>query len=261
MSVVPKPVLRHLDPRARFGLRVTLFAVALVLVAVPFSYLLFEVIRDGPFTRFDESAANELHARVVPHPELVELLHGISWLGKPLLLGICIALGAIFVYRRGRQRLALFLAITAIGGGLVDSAVKILVNRPRPIVETPLAHAFGKSFPSGHAMSSTVTYGALLLVFLPVVPKRWKPVAYGFVTLLVGSISASRLLLGVHFVSDVLGGIVLGLAWLAGCAATFNIWREERGRPKTHVSTEGLEPEAEHDLPAAEDRTDEPSPV
>ena len=261
MAVLPKSVVRRLDPEARFGLRLTLFGVALVLVAVPFSYLLFEVIRDGPFTRFDETTANDLHARVVPHPELVELLHGISWLGKPLLLGVCIALGAVFVYRRGRQRLALFLAVTAIGGGLVDSAVKILVNRPRPVVETPLAHAFGKSFPSGHAMSSTVTYGALLLVFLPVVPRRWRPVAYAFVVLLVGSICMSRLLLGVHFVSDVVGGLVLGLAWLAGSAATFNIWRVERGRPKTDVATKGLEPEAANDLTASADRTDEPSSV
>jgi undecaprenyl-diphosphatase len=259
--VLPKPLLRRLDPAARFGLRLTLFGLALVLVAVPFSYLLFEVIRKGPFTRFDESTANRLHEHVVGHPQLIHFLNGISLLGKPLLLGIFIAGGAIFAYRRGRQRLALFLAVTAIGGGLVDSAVKILVNRPRPELDSPIAHAFGKSFPSGHAMSSTVTYGALLLVFLPAVPRRWRPVAYAVVITLVGSICISRLLLGVHFVSDVLGGLVLGLAWVAGSAAMFNIWREERGRPKADVATKGLEPEAGHDLTVAADRTDEPSSV
>jgi undecaprenyl-diphosphatase len=261
MAVLPRSILRRLDPEARFGLRLTLFGLALVLVAVPFSYLLFEVIRSGPFTEFDETTANDLHEHVVGHPELIHALHGISLLGKPLLLGVCIALGAVFAYRRGRQRLALFLAVTAIGGGLVDSAVKILVNRPRPVLESPIASAFGKSFPSGHAMSSTVTYGALLLVFLPAVPRRWRPVAYGFVVLLVGAICTSRLLLGVHFVSDVLGGLLLGLAWLAGSAAMFNIWREERGRPKAHVATKGLEPEAGHDLTVPADRTDEPSTV
>ena len=259
--MLPPSVMRRLDPEARFGLRLTLFGIALVLVAVPFSYLMFEVIRNGPFTRFDESAATNLHARVVPHPGLVHVLNGVSWLGKPLLLGVCIAVGAIFVYRHGRQRLALFLAVTAIGGGLVDSAVKIFVNRPRPVLESPLAHAFGKSFPSGHAMSSTVTYGALLLVFLPAVPRRWRPLAYAFVVLLVGSICVSRLLLGVHFVSDVLGGLVLGLAWLAGSAAAFNIWRGERGQGKAHVATAGLEPEAAHDLTVPADREDEPSSV
>jgi undecaprenyl-diphosphatase len=262
MAVLPQAVMRRLDPEARFGLRLTLFGIALVLVAVPFSYLLFEVIREGPFTEFDETTANDLHRLVIPHPELIDGLHGVSLLGKPLLLGICIAIGAVFTYRRGRRRLALFLAFTAIGGGLVDSAVKILVDRPRPIVETPLAHAFGKSFPSGHAMSSTVTYGALLLVFLPAIPKRWRWVAWIGTTALVLAIGMSRLLLGVHFVSDVLGGHVLGLAWLAGSAAMFNIWRTERGRPKVpHVSTKGLEPEAGHDLTVPADRTEEPSRV
>jgi membrane-associated phospholipid phosphatase len=248
MHVVPRPWLRRLDPERRFELRIVLFAIALILVAVPFSYLLFEVIREGPFTRFDETTANDLHRRVVGNDELITALHGISLLGKPLLLGICIAAGAIFAYVRGRRRLALFLVLTSIGGGLVDSAVKIAVNRPRPVVEEPLAHAFGKSFPSGHAMSSTVTYGALVLVFLPMIPRAWRWVVVGVTGLLVLAIGASRLLLGVHFVSDVLGGYALGLAWLCGCAALFNIWRVEEGKPKAEVVHEGLEPEAESDL-------------
>ena len=248
MHVVPRSWLRRLDPERRFELRLVLFAIALVLVAVPFSYLLFEVVRGGPFTRFDETTANDLHRLVIGNDSAISALHGISFLGKPLLLGACIAAGAIFAYVRGRQRLALFLVVTAIGGGLVDSAVKIIVNRPRPIVEQPLAHAFGKSFPSGHAMSSTVTYGALLLVFLPIVPRAWRWVAITFTMLLVLAIGASRLLLGVHFVSDVRGGYALGLAWLCGCAGLFNLWREERGAPKADVAHEGLEPEAEADL-------------
>lgn len=251
MPVLPKVVLDRLQPEARFGLRLTLFGVALVLVAVPFSYLLFEVIREGPFTRFDETTANDLNRLVTGNRWMIDGLKGISLLGKPLLLGLCIAAGAIYAYRRGRQRLSLFLAFTAIGGGLVDSAVKIAVNRPRPVVEEPLAHAFGKSFPSGHAMSSTVTYGALLLAFLPIVPKRWRWLAWAATTTLVGAISLSRLFLGVHFVSDVVGGVVLGLAWLFGSAAMFEIWRTEAGVPKSHPASEGLEPEAAEDLSTA----------
>lgn len=251
MHVVPRTWLRRLGPEQRFELRVVLFAVALVLVAVPFSYLLFEVIREGPFTRFDETTANDLHRAVIGNDELISFSRGISLLGKPLLLGICIAAGSIFAYQRGRSRLALFLVITAIGGGLVDSAVKIAVNRPRPIVEEPLAHAFGKSFPSGHAMSSVVTYGALLIVFLPIVPRAWRWLAITLTTLLLLGIGLSRLVLGVHFVSDVLGGWVLGAAWLCGCAALFNIWRSEEGKPKAEIVHEGLEPEAERDLTVA----------
>ena len=126
--------------------------------------------------------------------------------------------------------------------------MKVAVNRPRPSVLDPIISAHGKSFPSGHAMSSTVVYGALLLVFLPMVPRRWRPAAIGGTVLLVALIGFSRLGLGVHYLSDVLGGYVLGLAWLAVSTAAFSIWRAQRGKPPVHV-TEGLAPEAAADLP------------
>ena len=80
-------------------------------------------------------------------------------------------------------------------------------------------------------------------MFLPVLPRRWRPVALGAVVLLVLSIGMSRLFLGVHFVSDVVGGFVLGLAWLAASTAAFSIWRTEMGKKPVDV-TQGVEPEA-----------------
>jgi undecaprenyl-diphosphatase len=136
-----------------------------------------------------------------------------------------------------------YLVVTSVVGGLIDTAVKILVDRPRPVVDHPIATALGKSFPSGHAMSSTVTYGALALVFLPLLPRRSRPWALGGVVLLVLAIGTSRLFLGVHFVSDVVGGFILGLAWLSASTAAFSIWRTEEGKQPVEV-TEGLEPEA-----------------
>jgi undecaprenyl-diphosphatase len=96
-------------------------------------------------------------------------------------------------------------------------------------------------------MSSTVVYGALLLVFLPLVARRLRPALIAAVALLVGAIGFSRLALGVHYISDVLGGYVLGLAWLAASVAAFSTWRVERGRPPVDA-LEGLEPEVAADL-------------
>ena len=245
---LPQTIQDRLDPTQRFGLRVTLFAVALVLVAVPFSTLTFLVLGEGPVTRFDGSVANWLNQAVHDRHALIDALETVSSLGRPVLLGVIVSAASVFVWRRGRRRLALFLVVTVVGGGLVDSAVKILVDRPRPIVDHPVATAFGKSFPSGHSMSSTVTYGALLLVFLPVLQKRRRIAALAAAVALVLAIGCSRLLLGLHFVTDVVGGYVLGLAWLAAAVAAFEIWRTEEGRRRTHPLTEGVEPEAARDL-------------
>ncbi|MBW3614465.1 MAG: phosphatase PAP2 family protein [Actinobacteria bacterium] len=243
MADLTQMLRRRLEPAERYGLRLTLTALALVLVAVPFSYLLLEVLRDGPFTRVDEDVARHLHERVVDQPALVAALKAVSLLGKPLWLAFAVAAGAAFVCWRGRRRLALYLVVTAIGGGIVDTAVKVAVNRPRPEVASPLATAFGKSFPSGHAMSSTVTYGALLLVLLPALPRRWRLVALAVTVALVLAIGVSRLMLGVHYVSDVVAGWTLGLAWLCGATAAFSIWRTDEGRQPVQV-TKGVEPEA-----------------
>ena len=244
---LPKSLENRLHPTDRYGLRLTLIAVAIVLVAVPFSYLLLEVLSRGPLTRADQSAATRLVHVAAHRPWLATTLRTISLLGKPLWLGIAVALGAAYVAWRGRRRLALYLAVTAIGGGLVDTAVKVLVNRPRPDVHAALVHALGKSFPSGHAMSSTVTYGALLLVFLPALSRRGRIAAFAATVTLLLAIGMSRLMLGVHFVSDVLAGYILGLAWLIGSTAAFSIWRKEEGKAPVHAS-EGLEPEAGKDL-------------
>jgi undecaprenyl-diphosphatase len=224
-----------------------LFAVALVLVAVPFSYLVLEVLSKGPLARWDVHTAESIHRWILHHRGLVTTLDVISLLGKPPTLGLLITAGAAYVFWRGRRRLAIFLVVAVVGGGLVDTAVKLAVNRPRPQLDHPLAHAIGKSFPSGHSMSSIITYGVLLLVFLPVLPRVWRMVATVLAVLLVLAIGVSRLMLGVHFVSDVIGGWILGLAWLTAVTAAFSIWRKETGKPAVHV-TEGVEPEAADDL-------------
>ncbi|MGI8632676.1 MAG: phosphatase PAP2 family protein [Solirubrobacterales bacterium] len=244
---LPQSLQRRLDPKARFGLRATLFGLAVVLVAVPFAYLLFEVLGQGPFTRWDVRMAEAIHEWVLERQGFVSILDRVSLLGKPLWLAFIVTLAGIYVFVRGRRRLALYLVVAVAGGGLVDSAVKIAVNRPRPELTEPLAHAFGKSFPSGHAMSSMVTYGVLLLVLLPVVSRAWRAFAWSAAGLLVVLIGASRLMLGVHFVSDVLGGWILGIAWLSAVTAAFSIWRKEEGKPAVAV-TEGVEPEAAQDL-------------
>ena len=243
MSSVRHAVRRRLDPDSRYGLRVTLLGLAFLLVAIPFGLLLEQVKRNGPLLRLDTSAARHLHEWVRQSDDLVRQLKILTFFGSPVWFYIIVIPAVFWVWRRGHVRLAVFLVVTTLGGGLLDTIVKEAVGRPRPSLVDPVATAHGKSFPSGHAMSSTVVYGALLMVFLPVIGRRYRPVVLVAAILLVAAIGFTRLALGVHFISDVLGGFVLGLAWLAASAAAFSTWRVERGRPPVDIS-EGLEPEA-----------------
>jgi membrane-associated phospholipid phosphatase len=247
LAWLPAFLRARLDPAARYGLRATLFGLALVLVFVPFGVLLEQVVDDGPLTTYDRAVAEDLHEIVRAHPALRGPLELLSFLGKPIWFYFVVTAVCVWLFIRGRRRLIGFLVTTSLVGGLIDTAVKVLVSRPRPELEEPIATAFGKSFPSGHAFTSTAIYGALLLVFLPVLGRRGRIAAWAAYVTLVTGIAFSRLGLGVHFLSDVLGGIVLGGAWLIASVAAFSIWRTERGRPPVHP-TEGVEPEAARDL-------------
>ncbi len=243
----PGRVQRRLDPDERYGLRVTLFAVAFLLTAIPFGLLLDQVKRNGALVRLDTSAARHLHEWVRQSDDLVRGLKILTFFGSPVWFYVIVIPAMFWVWRRGHIRLAIFLAVTALGGGLLDTVVKEVVDRARPSLVDPVATAHGKSFPSGHAMSSTFVYGALLLVFFPVIGRRYRSFAVGGAAVLVLAIGFTRLALGVHYISDVVGGFILGLAWLAASTAAFSTWRVERGEPPVEVG-EGLEPEAAEDL-------------
>lgn len=246
---------RRFDPFERYGLRLTLLTVAATLVAVPFGLVMHQVVTAGPLTRLDTALARRLQPLARNDRTLEITLEFVSFLGKPIWLLFVVGVPAVWLARRGSWNLAVFLAATTASAGVVVTIVKLAVGRPRPDVATSLTEAFGNSFPSGHSTSSLVCYGALLLAFLPAIPRRLRPLAFVCTALLVLAIGLSRLGLGVHFLSDVVGGYVLGLGWLIGATAVFNLWRSERGRPDVDL-TEGVEPE---DVPAdlrAEDESD-----
>lgn len=241
--LLPDTVARRLGPLARYELRALLFGLAIALVGIPFGFLLHQVATDGPVTGFDESGAQWLNDRFHDLDGAIAVLEVISFLGKPIFLVFAVGLPGLWLLRRGAHRLVLFLAVTSLGGGVIDTIVKVAVGRPRPALDEPIIEAFGKSFPSGHSMQAVVCYGALLLVFLPLVEGRRRTAAIVATGVLILAIGFSRLTLGVHFVSDVLGGYALGAAWLAASVAAFEIWREDRHKRPTRVLEEGLEPE------------------
>lgn len=240
---LPEPLAVRLGPLGRYELRALLYAVALALVGIPFGLLLHQVATHGPFTGLDEDGAQWLNDQFHDNDLAITVLKVISFTGKPIFLLFAIGIPGAWILHHGGRKLAMFLAVTCFGGGLIDTIVKVVVGRPRPHVDEPIITAFGNSFPSGHSMQAVVCYGALLLTFLPMLDGRRRTAAITATATIIVLIGFSRLTLGVHFISDVLGGYVLGAAWLLASVAAFEIWREERGRRHTHPLDEGVEPE------------------
>jgi membrane-associated phospholipid phosphatase len=240
-----RPAERDLGPPrlARYGARAALLALALVLVGIPFGLLLHQVATEGPATGLDDDLARHLNARLHDEEPALAILEGISFLGKPVTLVVVVGAVVVWALVRRARRLALFLAVTGIGAGIVNTSLKLAVGRARPDVEVPVHEAFGLSFPSGHAMLSTACYGALLVALLPLVPAGWRAAARWATVTLVLLIGFSRLTLGVHFLTDVLGGHILGLAWLLASVAAFEAWRSDQWLERTHPLEEGIDPE------------------
>jgi membrane-associated phospholipid phosphatase len=256
---VAEPVnTKELTRGARFGVRAVLAGVALGLVAVPFGLLLFLVEeRWPPLLHADNAARDDLHRLAVGNRAFVVAMEALSTIGSwwVYLLGFTAVTGWL-LWRR-LTRLAVFVALTVAVNPLLNELVKVAVHRARPVLTDPVGHADGASFPSGHAQAAMVGYSVLLLVFLPVLRGPARSVAIVAAALMVLAIGFSRVALGVHYVSDVLAGYVLGAAWVASMIALFNTWRRERRRPSTDPA-QGLEPESAHLLDPGNPRAGAP---
>ena len=236
---------RRLDPDQRFGLRLTVAGVGLLAVGVPFLVLLV-MVRDQwtPLHSLDLRVANDLHRVASRAPGLVRTLDVISAVFAPIVFRLVASGVAVWLGIRRRYRLASWVLVTTWVAAFFGVVTKTLVGRARPTFGAPVATAPGMSFPSGHALGSVVGCGVLLMVFLPLLPRAARRVAVPVAVLIVAAVGFARVGLGVHYVSDVLGGWALGLAWLMLTVAAFETWRQETGQRRTRpVEGEGLEPE------------------
>ena len=237
-------------PDARFGARAVFAGAAIALVAVPFGLLLFLVEdRWSPLYSVDAGARDDLHALAVDSGALVTALKVLSTIGSALVYFPLFAAVAAWLAWRRLPRLAAFVVVTVGGSALLNLLVKLAVHRARPVLPDPVAHAAGASFPSGHAQSAVVAASVLLLVFLPLLGGAARTIAIAVAVAYVLAIGFARVALGVHFVSDVLAGYVLGAAWTAAMIAAFNTWRRESGKPPVDP-VHGLEPQHERRLGA-----------
>jgi len=157
-------------------------------------------------------------------PELNKILQFITNIGDIYGYLVVGTISSIVFYLKFKNwrfviQMIFVLAISA----LSNLALKQVINRPRPEIEH-LVSVATLSYPSGHAMSAISFYG--FLIYLCYGFKMNKLIKLGvilFLTILIFSIGISRIYLGVHFPSDIAGGFIAGLIWVAFCIIIFNI--------------------------------------
>ncbi len=179
-----------------------------------------------PLTVVDAQLSNWLHSH--QRPLLTSAMFVATSFGSGA-MGNCIGAGfAIYlIWRRRFYWLAAF-ASSLYGGMLLNRILKYVFQRPRPYFDDPLLSLSSYSFPSGHTMTATVLFGVIAAYFFTTTQDwRWRVIiicATSFLILLVGF---SRIYLGVHYLSDVLGAMAEGLAWLALClTVVYSCWRK-----------------------------------
>jgi len=128
--------------------------------------------------------------------------------------------GAILLWLCGQPKFAIVWLLAAAGGALLNVASKDAVDRQRPDATLRDSKVIerNESFPSGHAMGSTIGYGALAYVGTSLMRRRWAKVIFAtLMVLIIVLISLSRVYLRAHWCSDVIAGAALGLCWLSLC--------------------------------------------
>jgi len=204
----------RLRPGGALGLSLTVSVLALVGAGWAFGAVLQDVLAgdegallDGPVQRFFLAHRE---------PWLTPLMRGLTDLGNAaVLIALILLIGLVWWWRRRTWRPLWLLAGAYLGAWALSETVKDLTHRARPPAAQAIGHWTGYAFPSGHTTKATAVYGMLAALLAAATPRWGRKVAlWTAAALLAGLVGLSRLYLGAHWLTDVLGALALGAAWL-----------------------------------------------
>lgn len=187
-----------------------------------------EILEPEEWDAFDRALAVALNRHATPLG--VDVLAALTRLGDTWLISAIGMAGAAGLALRRRLVLLAGWAAAFAGGGLLVLALKAAFHRTRPELDAPLATASGWSFPSGHAMGAMLAYGMVTYLLVLRFGRAPAPFIVAAASALVLAIGFSRIYLGVHYFSDVVGGYLSGIAWLAVCVSAMEIARRHARR-------------------------------
>jgi undecaprenyl-diphosphatase len=209
----------RLDPERATGLALTLALAAVLLGGMVIALLAVLVRSTDVLAGLDTSAAEwgNRHATAWSQ-DAITLITGLGETWTVVVVAVGVA--AVEIVRTRNRWVVPFLAVVIVGDVLLTETIKHLVDRVRPELE-PVAATLGPSFPSGHTSTAAASWAAFALV----AGRWWGPAAWpalaGVAVGIAVAVGASRVLLDVHWLTDVLAGLALGWAWFAACAIAF----------------------------------------
>jgi undecaprenyl-diphosphatase len=203
------------------------FCAALVLFSLGWLLvgLLALLVRESPvLLDVDSSVANWAYANASHASRQATL--AVTFLGNTVVVaGLAIVLGTVDWLRRRDIRVPVFIACVVVGDVLLTAAVKALMDRARPTLN-PLAHLLGPAFPSGHSSLAAAFYAAAALVLTHNRSRVAISAVGGAAVAIAVAVAASRVLLDLHWLSDVVAGLCFGWGWFAFCVlALGSNWR------------------------------------
>jgi len=223
------------------GLGLTIGVVLAGIVAWMFLEILIEVASGSPIVGADRRIINLV--ATLRTPTLDEVMLFITFLGngQTIVVLALVAIGTALLARRNAA--AALMLLSLVGSSLTFSLVKLLVARPRPLLETARIVQGGLSFPSGHAVVSATFYGTVAYFLARSAKHEAVKIVVGLcAALLLFLIGLSRIYLGVHYPSDVVAGWIAGLFWLVLVALADHVWAQRfpTEQPLPHpLSTRG----------------------
>ncbi len=208
---------------ATFG--ILLLAGAAIAIAGTYAFAEFAGhVQSGKTQAFDEAVLRWIGEH---RPESLEpVMLEITFLGTGSVVVVLVLVSGLFLWLSNHRYSTILLVIATTGGIILNNLLKAGFGRPRPQVFDWGTHAMTWSFPSGHAMSAAIVYGTVAYLAARLQKRRWhRAITMLAALIIILLIGASRLYLGVHYPSDVLAGILIGLAWAGFCVATLEAFQ------------------------------------
>lgn len=220
------------DAEPSAGPRQKTVLVTLGVATVLFVLLAIDVARGGRLTLLDARTSIWLHIHNSPY--LTPFLLWVSKLHSNLSITIVTAVIAAYLWARRLRYWVLTLVISVFGGMVLNIILKSLFARARPHFDNPIVVLRTFSFPSGHTLLATVFYGTLcVLIFSRLRNRALRAIVVLLAMSMVALVGFSRMYLGVHYLTDVLGATLEGIAWVALVLLAVQIIRQ-RNQPENN---------------------------